>query len=289
MAYHLRTTLATLAAALLAVPAAAQLQRNSSLDRGDIRLSNTLGVINSSVAQGANNNADAGFGAFTTRAPKQFLPERPAQGLVATPRFVYSVYGDAIQGNVVLQFLRSTDGGRNWETPRTVYTCNTAGGETLETYNSNSTGGSEIGLWCHGEQVWVTWLTDDFATPAATSGMQRLYAAGSADQGQTWTAPFLVSNQIGTTQFDVDVHLASAASTGLHLVFEHDAMQGANEDFSYARLELQNGAVVATVPEVQITNFAGIFDVDNPSVAAQDDVVLIVWNDTSALGSQDDT
>ena len=287
---HMLSFLTT--AAALAATVAAQVQQNSNLPRRDLMLSVTPGVINSTLTGTPPSNLDAGFHMFGTAAPKQFLPERTG-GLVATPRLAYAIYADLIGGNIVLQFVRSTDGGRNFGAPQTVYTCNTAGGETLETVNGNSTGGSEIGIYCHGDAVYIAFLTDDLATPTAVSGSQRAYVLGSDDQGQTWSAPLLVSTQIGTTQFDVDEVRGAAAITGLHLVFEWDdiANPGGNENFSYARVGFVGGVLTSLVTDTPITNFPiGGADVDSPHVAADGEVVHICWNDNSdpVLGSTRD-
>lgn len=262
------TLLLTPALCALALPLAAQIQ-NSNLPRPDIQLSTVAGVHND-----ATGNLDAGFGMFDVAAPKQDLPDR-AGGLVATSRLLYAIFADRIGGNVVIQFVRSTDGGRSYGAPTTIYTCNTALGEDL------APGEEEIGLWCHGDEVYVTLLTNADSL-GATVASQSLYAIGSADQGQTWSAPLRVSPNINVTREDVDFHKAKATSTGLHVTYEWDYLPGltGNENFAYARLGFVAGAFTAIVPSTDVTNFVdGGPDVDDPSIDAEGNIVHIAWKD----------
>lgn len=263
--------------ALLSLPLAAQGQ-SSNLPRQDLQLSTTNGVHNGGTT---TSNLDAGFTMFDCASPKQDLPDRTG-GLVATSRLVYTVFADRVGGDVVLQFRKSTDGGRNFAAPVTIYTCNTAGGEDLEGSGTNDAG-EELALTCWGDDLYVTFLTNKDAIGLNPSAYQSLYAIGSNDQGQTWSAPVLVSPGIGITRGDVDYHRAAAASTGLHVTYEWDYFPaGGNENFSYARLGFVGGVFGTIVPSTDITTFPNAgFDVNDPSVDAEGDVVHIAWNDNS--------
>lgn len=269
-----RTLLSTVALASVAVaftclPLAAQIQ-NSNLPRRDRQLTTVAGVINDVAA----SNLDAGFGMFDVASPKQDLPDR-AGGLVATSRLLYAVYADFVGGSVVIQFVKSTDGGRSYGAPTTIYTCNTAGGEDL------APGEEELGLWCHGDEVYFTLLTNRDSL-GATIASQSLYAVASADQGQTWSAPLQVSPGINVTREDVDAHRCAAASTGLHVIYEWDYLPGltGNENFAYARLGFSGGVFGVQVPSTDITNFPdGGADVDDPAIDADGNVVHIAWKD----------
>ncbi|MCB9885255.1 MAG: exo-alpha-sialidase [Planctomycetes bacterium] len=245
-------------------------QSNSNLPRADLQLSTVAGVHNNV----ANNNLDAGFTMFKVASPKQALSDRSG-GLVATSRLMYVAYADLIGGNIVIQFRRSTDGGRNFEPAVTIYTCNTAGGEDL------GTGGNELNLYCYADDVYMSLVTnrDDLV-----GGGQSVYVVGSNDQGQTWSAPVLATPGIGSTRYDVDEHRGAATSTGLHMTYEWDYAASAtgNENFAYTRMGFTGGVFGVQLPSVDITTFAdGTFDVDNPCVDAQDNVVHICWKDDS--------
>jgi hypothetical protein len=265
-----KTTLILGAAITLAGSALAQVQ-NSNLPRRDLQLSTVAGVHND-----ATGNLDAGFGMFDVAAPKQDLPDR-AGGLVATSRLLYAIYADRIAGNVVIQFVKSTDGGRSFGAPTTIYTCNTVGGEDL------APGEEEVSLWCHGDEVYVTLLTNADSL-GATVASQSLFAIGSADQGQTWSAPLRVSPNINVTREDVDFHKAAATSTGLHVTYEWDYLPGltGNENFAYARVGFVAGVFSTIVASTDITNFIdGGSDVDDPAIDAEGSVVHIAWKDDS--------
>lgn len=261
----------------LALTASLCSQTNSSiLPRRDRQLSTTAGVHNAVAG-----NLDAGFKMYATTSPKQDLPERTG-GLVATSRLVYAVYADRIGGNVVVQFIKSTDGGRNFTAPTTVYTCNTAGGEDLDT------GDEQLDIYCFEDQVYVTLLSNiqDLA-----GGGQAAFALGSADQGQTWSGPVAISPAIGVTRRDVDELRGAAAATGLHLVYEWDytASTAGNENITYVRCDFSSG--FAVVQNVDLTAFAdGGPDVDSPSIDAEGAVVHIAYNanDDLVLGTTRD-
>jgi hypothetical protein len=264
------TKITPLAILALTIPLAAQLPNSSILPRPDLQLTTTPGMFNGT----SGSNLDSGYRMYDVAAPQQDLLDRSG-GLVATARLMYAAYADQIGGNVVIQFARSTDGGRSYGAPVTIYTCNTPGGENLDT------GDEELDLVCHGDQVYVTFLTnrDDLVTNG-----QSLYAVGSNDQGQTWSGAERVSTGIGTIHFDVDEHDTVAASTGLHLVYEWDDATnvGGNENFAYARLGFTGGVFGTIVASWDITAHAiGGADVDSPSLDAQDNVVHLAWKDNS--------
>lgn len=264
-----------LAAAALAAALTAQ-TTNSILPRGDLQLSTTPGVHNAVAG-----NLDAGFQMYDVASPKQDLPDRTG-GLVATSRLVYAVYADQIGGNVVVQFVRSTDGGRTFAAPVTIYTCNTAGGEDLDT------GDEQLDLYCYEDQVFVTLLSN---SQDLAGGGQAAFALASTDQGQTWSAPVAVSPAIGVTRRDIDELRGAASATGLHLVYEWDytASASGNENITYVRCDFGSGFGVAQT--VDLTNYAdGGADVDSPSIDADGAVVHIAYNanDDVVLGTTRD-
>jgi len=273
------------ALSLLVAPATAQ--QNSQLPRADVQLSAVQGVI-----QDATGNLDAGYNQIDVAAPRNFVAA--AGGNVCTAQLTYCLFPDRDATNsVVLKVGRSTDGGRNWQTPVTVYTLDTPGGEDL------NTGDEGTHLFAYGDQVWVSLQTN--AHNKVQAG-QSLWVVGSADQGQTWSTPFNVSTgwnrPTGNKDWDVDLTRGAVGSLGLHLIWEADfenpaapgtanAAPNNNENLYYAAVALSGSpaSVVSLVPATTMTTFAmGTFDVDDPTIDVQDTKVLIAYVDDAHGG-----
>ena len=143
----------------------AQYPQSSTLPRGDVRLNSTL-----------LNNSVIGFGHWRTASPKEVLPAGPA-GTVPTANVAYVTWAETnLNGQVVVMFARSTNGGFSWLPAQTLYTVQT--GEAID--------GAETRLLAMGHQVFLVFASNGHTLVA---GQQAVFAMASGDQGQTWTGP----------------------------------------------------------------------------------------------------
>lgn len=248
-----------------ALAALSPAQTNSNLPRGQEPATVTQGLFDNN----SNSNVDVGFNQVDICSPKEFLPA--AGGFVATSRLVYALFPEVDgNGDVIFQVRRSITGGRTWEAPVTIYTADTAGGEDL------NTGDEGTHLYCYENKVYATIQTN---AHDKTQIGQTLWCIASDDQGQTWSAPLLVSTGV---LFDVDDAVGAASSSGLHLAWEADDPTFTNENLLYSSVDINGGVLSVVVPETALTNYTGQSDVDLPNIDAQDDVVLIAWLDDDA-------
>lgn len=255
--------LATLTGAL-----AAQFPTSSTLPRGEVRLNSTL----------LDNNV-LGYGHWRVAAPEQRLQAGPT-GTVATANVAYVTWLEAgPTGSPIVRFARTRNGGFSWEPSITLYTV--AAGEAID--------GAETRLVAHGHEVFLVFASNGHTLVA---GQQAVFAMGSADQGQTWSAPTLLSTGSMTTLRDVDevnAVCSEAAPNGpasLNVVYESDYNVPASgvEDLYFVQAGLQNGQLVITVPEQRINTAVAprTSDVNFTAIDADGPVVHIAWTDNRA-------
>jgi len=268
---------AGLLAALLSTTASAQL-----LSRGEHQLTDPNNTQGSPVQS-------AGFGHWRLATPDGNLPADPAKGLTATAQLVYAVFTDEdpTTSDTVLSVRTSTDGGLTWRPAQTIYTVDTLAGESL------STGGVETQILASHHNVAVIFATNRH--DAAQSG-QSAWVIGSSDQGQTWSAPVLLSAQStpGAIDqfFDVDEIRAVLDRDLLHVCFEADYLANpsgsgtagsGSEDLFYTQAQIggAGAAVAVTVPNVRIdtAHAPGSVDVDCPQIDADGPIVTLAWLD----------
>lgn len=248
----------------------AQYPQSSTLPRGDVRLNSNL-----------LDNTIIGYGHWRTASPKEVLPAGPA-GTVATANVAYVTWAETnLSGQVTVRFARSTNGGFSWLPAQTLYTVQA--GEVID--------GAETRLLAMGHQVFLVFASNGHTLVA---GQQAVFAMASGDQGQTWTAPTLLSTQSLTTLRDVDEVNAvlsqnlPGSPASLNVVYESDYNVPASgiEDLYFVQAELSGGALVLTVPDQRI-NLAVAprgSDVNFTSIAADGPVVHIAWTDNRSGG-----
>jgi len=260
------SVLFTLVAAA-ALPAQ-QLPTSSTLARGEHRLTTNYRNVNVH-----------GFGSWRLAAPRQVLPAG-APGTYPTAQVAYVTYMDKdLQNRNIVQFRRTIDGGFTWQAPQTLYTLAT--NELMDTADTR--------LLAFEHEVFLVFASNVHNRGAA----QGCWAMGSTDQGQTWTAPVLVSTGVLSNLFDVDevnAAVARAAVSGpaaLHVVFEADYATPASgiEDLYYAQLTIQGGALAFAVPQQRINHAvpATTHDVNFTDIAAHGPVVHVTWTDNRSL------
>lgn len=257
-------------AAALASDLLAQYPQSSTLPRGEVRLNSTV----------LDNNT-LGFGHWRVAAPAERLPAGPA-GTVPTANVAYVTYVEAnALGQATIQFRRTRNGGFTWEPATTLHTV--AAGEAID--------GAETRLVARGHEVFVVYASNGHTLVA---GQQAVFAIGSADQGQTWSAPVLLSTGSLLTLRDVDevnAACSAAAANGpasLNVVFESDynvPVSGV-EDLFFVQAQLQAGVLTITVPEqrLNLAVAARASDVNFTAIAADGPVVHIAWTDNRAGG-----
>ncbi|MCC7395902.1 MAG: exo-alpha-sialidase [Planctomycetes bacterium] len=263
------TILSLCAIGALAAAAAAQYPTSSTLPRGEVLLT-----------AAPTNNDVIGFGFWRTCSPVEKLPAGPA-GTAPTAQVAYVSYGEGTLGAGSIMFRRTTDGGRTWGAPQVLYT--TVAGEAID--------GAETRLVGSGHEVFLV-----FASNAHTliAGHQAVFAMGSADQGQTWSAPVLLSTDSIATLRDADeVNAAcsranAGAAASLNVVFESDykVPVSGTEDLYFVQAEMQGGSLVITQPNqrLNLQVAAHSTDVNFTSIAAQGPVVHVAWTDNRQGG-----
>jgi hypothetical protein len=262
----MQKTLLSFSAVLAATSAlTAQFPTSSTLPRGEVRLNGTT----------LDNNV-IGFGHWRTAAPRERIAAGPA-GTVPTANVAYVTWAEATPlGQVALKFARTRTGGFTWDAAQTIYT--TVAGEAID--------GAETRLLCSGHQVFLVYASNGHSLVA---GQQALFAIASGNQGQTWTAPVLLSTGSLATLRDVD-EVNAAISTGnaagtpsLNVVFESDYNVPASgiEDLYFVQAELTGGALAITVPQQRLNLAVAerVSDVNFTTIAADGAVVHIGWTD----------
>lgn len=265
-----KTTLSILTLAAIASSLAAQqLPRSSTLPRGEFQ-ANTYHM----------NVGVHGCGSWRLAAPHERLPAAGV-GTVPTAQVAYLTYMDQdALGHDCVMFRRSTNGGFSWNTAQTLYTL-----VTNEIFDTN-----ETRILAHGHEVYIV-----FASNAHSLGAgQSCWAMGSADQGQTWSNPVLLSTGSLTNLYDVDeVNAAVSTQNGgsqgyLNVVFEADYSTPASgiEDLYYAQVTLQNGQLATTIPQQRLNTAVAptTTDVNFTAIAADGPCVHVAWTDNRAGG-----
>lgn len=264
------TTITTLSVLALASVLAAQYPVSSTLPRGEVRLNSTL----------LNNNT-IGFGHWRTAAPKERIPAGPA-GTAPTANVAYVTWAEANAAGVVeLKFARSINGGYTWQAAQTIHTV--LAGEAID--------GVETRLLAAGHEVFLVFASNRHTLVA---GQQAVFALGSANQGQTWSGPLLLSTQSTSTLRDADeVNAALSFNLGggpayLNVVYESDynVPSSGTEDLFFAQAGFVGGVLTVTVPDQRI-NLAVPprgSDVNFTTIAADGPVVHIAWTDNRAGG-----
>lgn len=267
-----RTALSTLSTLALAAAAsqlaAQQLPRSSTLPRGEVQANDFHIDVNVQ-----------GWGTWRVAAPRERLPAGP--GMAPTANVAYATYMDQnAQGADTIEFRRSIDGGYTWQAPQTIYTL--AGAEIWDA--------AETRLLAHGNEVYFV-----FASNAHNlGGTQSCWAMASGDQGQTWSAPILLSTGSLSNLYDVDevnaaVSTQNIGSQGyLNVVFEADYSTPASgiEDLYYAQATLQNGQLVTTIPQLRLDTAVPptTTDVNFTAIAADGPCIHIAWTDNRSGG-----
>ncbi len=265
--------LVTISLGCLAAPAvpAQQLPPSSTLPRGEVRLSSDH------IDVGVH-----GFSSWRIAAPKERLPAGPA-GTMPTAQVAYVCYMDKdLAGRDVLAFRRTIDGGYTWQAAQTLHT--TAVGEVLS--------GPETRLVAFGHEVYVVWASN--AQNLSTTLRHGVWAMGSADQGQTWTAPALLSTGVLTNLYDVDEVNAAVSQSGaggpgfLNVVYEADYAVPASgiEDLFFVQAQIVGNTLAITQPETRLNHAAPavVHDVNFTDIAAQGPVIHVCWTDNRSLG-----
>ena len=222
-------------------------------------------------ASSASNPLPSGISAsnkWRVAAPKQALqPTGP--GLVHTARVAYAAYVDTdSSATTIIAFRRSTDGGLTWGPSQTLYTFQ---GEKFECCSFE--------LLAEGHSVYVV-VGYGFPWPPSHD---MVWAFGSLDQGQTWDGPVLVNTV--TDKLDVDEMEAVVSSSILHIAWEQNYNSTSREDVYYASMLLgPNGKLQVFTPVTRVNTAyaAKTFDVDTVELAADNNVVSIVWRDDRA-------
>ena len=246
------------------VAVAQTLPLSSTLSRGEVRLTDNYIDVNTH-----------GWGTWRHAAPLQRLPAGPA-GTVPTAQVCYVSYLDSdLQGNALLQFRRSTNGGYSWGAAQTVYTL--GAGELLSS--------AETRLVAFGHEVYLVWASN--AHNLANGAAQGVWACGSADQGQTWTAPALLSTGVLSNLYDVDEVNAAVSQLGsggpgfLNVVYEADYAQPASgfEDIYHVQAQIAGNSLVITNPETRLNHAiaAATADVNFTDIVAQGPVIHVCY------------
>ncbi|MCK5942316.1 MAG: exo-alpha-sialidase, partial [Planctomycetes bacterium] len=259
-----------LAAASLAAGASSQsYPRSSRLPRAEVKVNETF-----------VNNAVHGYGSWRIACPSERVPAGPA-GTVPSANVCYVTYMDADPTGIEsVRFRRSVDGGLTWGAGQILY--------TLPVGEVFSSGDTRIVASEH--DVFVVWASNGHTLAA---GEQAVFAVGSNDQGQTWSAPTLLTPEFLTGLRDADeVNVAisrNGAAASLNVVFEADTPAGGNEDVYFVQAELQAGALTVTVPTTRLNAGYPVqsHDVDYTAIAADGPVVHVVWCDDRSGVSND--
>lgn len=269
--HHL--AISAIALSILCTTAAAQqLPVSSTLPRGEFMPNNTYLDVNTH-----------GWGSWQLAAPHQVLPAGPA-GTVPTAQVAYICYLDKDSaGNDVLQFRRSTNGGYSWQNAHTVYTGFRSGAQ-VEVFSAGDTR-----LLAYQHEVYLIWASNRHSLGSAAQGV---WAAGSPDQGQTWTAPTLLSTGVTGNLFDVDyveAAVSSAVAGGpgfLNVVYNADYQSSGVNDLFFVQASIQGAQLAITVPETRLNHAtpAATIDVTFDSIDADGPVIHVVWTDDRSLG-----
>ncbi|MCA8952521.1 MAG: exo-alpha-sialidase [Planctomycetes bacterium] len=262
MQHNLRLSAAVLTL-LGAAPLCAQsLPTSSTLPRGEYQLNDDFLDVGTH-----------GWGSWKVASPRQVIAAGPA-GTVPTAQVAYVTYLDRnTAGDDLIQFRRSIDGGYTWQAPVTVYTL--AATEFLAA--------GETRLVAYNHEVYIVYASNGHNL---AGNDQSVWALGSPDQGQTWSAPLLMSPGMLTTLKDADEVNAAVSfdATGgyLDVVFEADAPNNGFEDIYFSQAKLQAGPTLAlTVTETRLNHAvaANSTDVNFTSIAADGPVVHVCWTD----------
>lgn len=259
--------------------------------------------INSTFAAiGADNS-------IRVSAPKEILPADPSNGLAATPNVVYAAYPDVELNNPAnpqaaqpaIAFRRSTDGGLSFEPQVFPF---------VGPFAAGSPRGDRFRLISCGHEVYLIFLStlSNPNDPLSGDGVQRMYVAGSQDQGQNWQivqvdtgvdAPLSTGDRFSKVG---DFYGADCSTGRLHIVFlgNYDSGTGNtlgfavgnsgpsrfNEDNYYQALSFTpGGTLVRVFPEerqIEVGIPTGLFDSDNAIVSADAQAVTFAYQDTSA-------
>ncbi|MFK7742665.1 MAG: sialidase family protein [Planctomycetota bacterium] len=219
------------------------------------------------------NSAVHGFGGWQLASPRERVAAGPA-GTVPTAQVAYLTYLDADAAGVEsLRFRRSTNGGLTWGVPQALYSL----------LPNEVVAGGETRIVASLHDVFIVWASNAHTLAPAE---QAVFAVGSSDQGQTWTAPTLLTPAFLTMLKDADdVHAAISRGVGnvanLNVVFEADTPALGNEDIYFVQAEVQGGNLAVTVAETRLNAAvpAQAFDVDFTAIAAHGPVVHVVWCD----------
>ncbi len=260
---HIPIILSTLVATA-ATAVAQNLPLSSTLPRGETRLTDNYIDVNTH-----------GWGTWRHAAPKQRLPAGTS-GTVPTAQVCYASYMDSdLQGNTLLQFRRSINGGFTWLPAQTVHTLAT--GELLSA--------PETRLVAFEHEVYLVWASN--AHNLINGAAQGVWACGSADQGQTWTAPALLSTGVLTNLYDVDEVNAAVSQLGsggagfLNVVYEADYATPASgfEDIYHVQAQIVGNNLLITSPETRLNHAFPIAsaDVNFTDIVAQGPVIHVCF------------
>lgn len=220
-----------------------------------------------------------GYGSWRVAAPTERVAAGPA-GTVPSANVCYMTYMDADTSGVEsIRFRRSTDGGLTWGAPQVLHTL--VPNEVIDT--------NETRIVASQHDVFVVWAGNGHTLAA---GEQAVFAIGSNDQGQTWTAPTLITPEFLTSLKDADevnAVISRATSTAsLNVVYEADTPSAGTEDIYFVQAEVQGGVLAVTVASERLNtaNAPQTFDVDFTAIAADGPVVHVAWcDDRSGLGN----
>ena len=171
-----------------------------------------------------------------------------------------------------IYYARSTDDGATYSTPVRIDT-----GDGANAFDSDF---AKIAVSDDGQKIVVVWQELRDAIANAGSGQDVFYNV-SMDGGTTWMASALpLSANAGTdVTSDVDRIWLEASGDDFHCVWEEDWISaGGSEETWYTR-STDGGATWST--PIILSPASGSDDVDEPKVAADGDLVIVVYVDVN--------
>jgi len=171
---------------------------------------------------------------------------------------------------------RSTDDGATWSTPQRV--------DLGTADNTTDVNFPKVKIADNGQNVVAVW-EDQRDGIANMSSFYDVYANYSTDGGVTWAPsafPLNINTAGSNVQSNVQRVWLDVDGNTFHCTWEEN-INGAEGVF-YSR-STDGGVTWSSPAEINLNN--GVNDVDDPKVAAENDVVLITWAETAGNGGDD--
>jgi hypothetical protein len=173
---------------------------------------------------------------------------------------VYVVWDDNTLGNREIFFAVSTDNGQTFSLPENI--SNTPG-ESIQPQFSTE-----------GNNVYVIWMDN-----TTTFGEYDIFFAVSTDNGQTFSTPINLSNNVG---FSVDPQISTEGNNVYVVWGDNTAGSSINSDIFFA--ESNDNGQTFSLPENISNNPISSF---NPQISIEVNNVYVVWTDIDPLGDTD--